>query len=84
MSTTCRDCAEHVTAYLDGVLPPAVRAEYENHFQRCPPCGEYVEQMKRTLAAASTLPCTGPCQEAKAALIAAVRAKCPGKPEGAH
>lgn len=78
MSCSCRDCAHRITAYLDGALPPDEMDEMKLHLTKCPPCADYAEQLKRTIAAAKELPCTGPCEEAKKALIAKVRGKCGG------
>jgi len=45
----CQDFVELVTEYFEGTLPPADRARFEAHLTICPPCTEYIEQMRQTL-----------------------------------
>ena len=52
---TCQELVETVTAYLEGVLPPAERAHFEAHLAVCDGCRTYLEQMRRTIAAVGTL-----------------------------
>jgi predicted anti-sigma-YlaC factor YlaD len=54
---SCREVAELVTDYLEGALRPEDTARVEEHLKGCPPCVEYVEQMRATarLAAVATL-----------------------------
>lgn len=46
----CRDAVELVTDYLEGALGDADRARFEYHIARCPNCGEYLEQIKASVA----------------------------------
>jgi anti-sigma factor RsiW len=48
---SCQELVELVTAYLDGVLEPAVRARFEEHLAVCPACTIYLDQVRRTIAA---------------------------------
>jgi anti-sigma factor RsiW len=52
---SCRELVELVTAYLDGALPADVVVRMDAHLELCPPCVEYVEQVRATtrLAAAA-------------------------------
>ncbi|WP_211233175.1 zf-HC2 domain-containing protein [Solirubrobacter soli] len=52
---SCREVVELVTAYLDGALDAEVVQRMDAHLQLCPPCVEYVEQVRTTarLAAAA-------------------------------
>ena len=52
---SCREVVELVTAYLDGALDPEIVQRMDAHLQLCPPCVEYVEQVRTTarLAAAA-------------------------------
>jgi anti-sigma factor RsiW len=52
---SCREVVEIVTDYLEGKLDPDVARRLEAHLQLCPPCVEYVQQVRTTarLAAAS-------------------------------
>jgi predicted anti-sigma-YlaC factor YlaD len=53
---SCRELVELVTAYLDGALAPEDVQRIDAHLQLCPPCVEYVEQVRTTarLASAAT------------------------------
>ena len=46
----CQELVELVTDYLEGALPAAERARFDAHVAACPGCGEYLEQMRATLA----------------------------------
>ena len=45
----CQDFVELVTEYLEGTLPLADRARFEEHISACHPCAEYLDQMRTTL-----------------------------------
>lgn len=45
-----------VTDHLDDALPPGVRAEVERHLAECPHCAEYLEEIRRTVAALGHMP----------------------------
>ena len=47
----CRQAVELVTAYLEEALSARDRARFEAHLEGCPHCTEYLDQMRRTLAA---------------------------------
>jgi anti-sigma factor RsiW len=48
--------AEAIYGYLDGLLPPAERADLEAHLAGCPACRTAVEARRRMAEAAATLP----------------------------
>ena len=48
---TCQELAEFLTDYLEGLLPPAYRVNFDRHIVDCPDCTLYVEQMRVTIAA---------------------------------
>jgi anti-sigma factor RsiW len=52
---TCAELVMLVTEYLDGALPPEERARFEEHAEACPDCGDHLEQMRLTIAAAGRL-----------------------------
>ncbi len=54
---SCREVVELVTDYVEGALDPEVQARFVRHLELCPPCVEYVEQIRTTsrLAAAAEL-----------------------------
>ena len=50
---SCREVVELVTAYLDGALADDDRERMEAHLERCPPCVEYVDQIRMTARVAA-------------------------------
>ena len=47
----CKQLVEIVTDYLDGVLPPALREDFQTHIAGCDGCEEYVRQIGATIRA---------------------------------
>lgn len=47
---TCRELVELVTDYLEGAMPPAAAARFEQHLAECDACHEYLNQVRRTIA----------------------------------
>ncbi len=45
---SCREVVELVTDYLDGALSGADTERMEQHLKLCPPCVEYVDQIRAT------------------------------------
>ncbi len=39
---TCRELVEFLADYLDGTLPRAERATFEEHLRECPDCVNYL------------------------------------------
>ena len=52
---TCQELVELVTDYLEGALPPADRARFEDHLAACEGCAIYLDQMRRTVAVVGAL-----------------------------
>jgi predicted anti-sigma-YlaC factor YlaD len=46
---SCSEFVEIVTEYLDGAMPPRLRARFEAHLEGCKGCDAYFEQMRQTL-----------------------------------
>jgi hypothetical protein len=46
----CREFVELVTDWEEGALGDAEAVDLEEHIAICPPCLEYVEQLRRTRA----------------------------------
>lgn len=46
---TCKECIDFIDAYIDGTLDPDLRAEFESHLDKCPPCVDYVKSYERTV-----------------------------------
>jgi anti-sigma factor RsiW len=51
----CKELVEIITDYLEGTLPGRDRSRFEAHILTCPPCREYVEEMRTTLRLAGRL-----------------------------
>ncbi len=51
----CKELVELVSDYLEGALPPLVRARFERHILLCDECSEYLEQLRRTIRIAGRL-----------------------------
>jgi hypothetical protein len=47
----CKQLVEVVTDYLDGVLPPALRADFQTHVAECDGCDEYLNQIAAIIRA---------------------------------
>jgi MFS family permease len=47
----CQELVELVTGYLDGVLPPELKARLALHLDGCDGCDEYVRQIRSTIGA---------------------------------
>jgi anti-sigma factor RsiW len=45
----CKHFVELVTDYFEGALPTHERARFEAHLAECPPCTQYLAQMRQTL-----------------------------------
>ena len=52
---TCQELVELVTDYLEGSLPAAERARFEQHLPRCQGCRNYLAQMQMTIEVAGKL-----------------------------
>jgi hypothetical protein len=47
----CKELVELVTDYLDGVLPPDLKDEFQTHLSGCDGCVEYLRQIGLTIRA---------------------------------
>ena len=45
----CREFVEVITEYLEGSLPAADRARFDEHLAGCPHCTAYLAQMRTVL-----------------------------------
>ena len=52
----CIELVELVTDYLEGALLQKDRDRFEAHLRECPPCVEYLLQMRATLSAVGRIP----------------------------
>jgi anti-sigma factor RsiW len=69
-AVVCQQAVELVTDYLEGVLPARDRARFEAHLAACPHCTEYLEQMRKTIAAVGRVEVGALRPEVRAELIA--------------
>lgn len=52
----CQQIVELLTEYLEGALEPADVAAVEAHLAACPGCGNYLGQMRATIASLGHVP----------------------------
>jgi anti-sigma factor RsiW len=71
---TCRELVELVTDYLEGVMPAAERARFEEHLVFCPGCVYYLDHMRKTIELAGELTEEQLAPEAEATFLEAFRA----------
>jgi anti-sigma factor RsiW len=50
---TCRELIDFLRAYLDDELPSALRQRFEEHLACCPPCLDYLDSYRETVALAA-------------------------------
>jgi len=67
---TCERIEELLSAYLEGELAPAEKAEVEAHLARCAECAELAALMRDEIAAAAAFPEIEPSPELLARLYA--------------
>jgi anti-sigma factor RsiW len=67
---TCERIEELLSAYLEGELAAAERAEVEGHLAACPDCAALLGLMKETMAAAGGFPEVEPSPDLMARLYA--------------
>jgi anti-sigma factor RsiW len=70
---SCQELVELVTDYLEGAMPPADRARFEEHIAGCDGCAAYLEQMRATIRLAGRLTPDAVPPEAERALLSAFR-----------
>lgn len=51
----CQQAVELVTDYLEGALSGSLLRRFEVHLAQCPPCAEYLAQMRATIALTGTV-----------------------------
>jgi len=72
---TCERIEELLSAYLEGELAPAEKAEVEAHLARCAECSGLAALMREALAAAAAFPEVEPSPQLLAGLYAIPEAK---------
>jgi anti-sigma factor RsiW len=69
----CKQAVELVTDYLEGTLSGRDRTRFEAHLRDCPHCTEYLEQIRRTIAAVGRVEPEALEPEARDELVALYR-----------
>ena len=67
----CNEVVELVTAYLEGALKRRDRKAFERHLEKCTGCGNYVEQIRITIATVGRVNGDGLPRELQDNLVAA-------------
>jgi anti-sigma factor RsiW len=70
---SCQELTELVTDYLEGALPRAEQARFEQHLAECGNCEIYLEQIRSTIRLTGTLAPEELSPEAEEALLHAFR-----------
>lgn len=52
----CIEVVELLTDYLEGSLDPAMQRRVEAHLDLCPPCVDFLEQLRSTIDSLDQLP----------------------------
>lgn len=73
LSVRCERIVELITDYLEDALDPGARARFEAHLAICPPCVEYVGQIRTTLRLVGNVPLDDLSDGTRADIIAAFR-----------
>lgn len=68
---SCQELIELVTEYFERALPPAEQARFERHLGACADCGNYLDQMRRTIQLVGMLEEQDISEEAKEQLLQA-------------
>jgi len=70
---TCREIVRIVNDYVEGVLPAAEREAVELHLNLCDGCGDYLDQLRMSIALTGELPPDALSPELEEELCAAFR-----------
>jgi anti-sigma factor RsiW len=79
---TCDELVDLLYDFLAGELPPARRADVEQHLRVCPPCVACCETYRITVHLARRLPCPPPPPDVLERLRGAVAARLRQDPGG--
>jgi anti-sigma factor RsiW len=80
MTITCQQVVEVITDYLEDVIDPNLRREFEAHLALCPGCDEYLTQMRMTITALGHVPVETLSPEAQSELLTVFRDLFPAQP----
>jgi hypothetical protein len=60
VAISCSTAANHVSAYLDGLLPDAAQKQMDTHLNGCDPCDEKLRQMRQLRSTLRRMPARVP------------------------
>jgi anti-sigma factor RsiW len=69
----CQEFVELVTEYLEGAMPPAMRARVDAHLADCDYCVEYLDHMRLTIRTLGRISVDQITPASRARLLAAFR-----------
>ena len=69
----CHEAIDLMGDAIEGTLAPEVRADLDDHFAECPPCRNYLDQLRLTCEALGRLPGPGQTRDRRSDLIAKFR-----------
>lgn len=69
ITITCQEFVEMVTDYLENVLLPETRRQFEEHAELCPGCETYLEQIQQTIVMMRRIGEETPTPETKQKLL---------------
>lgn len=69
ITITCQEFVEMVTDYLENVLLPETRRQFEEHVELCPGCETYLEQIQQTIVMMRRIGEETPTPETKQKLL---------------
>ena len=69
----CYEAIDLIGDAIEGTLMPAARAGLDDHFAECPPCRNYMDQLRLTREALGALPRPGDAGCRRAELVAKFR-----------
>lgn len=69
----CKELVEVITDYLEGTLSERDQARFDAHILTCPPCREYVAEMRTTLQLTGRITVESISSSARDELLSAYR-----------
>jgi anti-sigma factor RsiW len=70
---TCQVFVTLITEYMEGTLPPRIVEQVEAHLALCPHCVEYLDEIRRTVAALGRVPVRSLSEGAREGILEAFR-----------
>lgn len=69
---TCKSFLEEVNGYIEGDLPPDLKAQLEAHMAKCPDCWVLVDETRKTVEIVQTYDCHPMPKDVQDRLLAAL------------